>query len=303
MLPPHVILIFLDGVGVGNKNPEVNPFFKAQLPNFKKCCNGIIPSKKKNEYHGVNSAFISINANMGIGGLPQSGTGQSALLTGVNCAKLVGKHFGPYLFSSLKPVVEENNIFTRLKLRGYKSCYVNAFPQQYFEYITKHKRDAAISYAWRSTGEQLKNAEALLNGTALSADITNDRWPSLGYPDIPQISVEQAAKRIVRIAEKCNFVLFEYFYTDHAGHSQSMTQAVDILEKIDSFIGNIIQLMDDKKMLLIITSDHGNIEDLSIKSHTRNKIPFIAFGNKHELIIKKVKLITDITPAILEMFM
>jgi 2,3-bisphosphoglycerate-independent phosphoglycerate mutase len=300
---PHIILLFLDGVGIGRQDPKENPFFNAKLPNLEKYLDGKIPSKKQNVFKGHNASFVRVNANLGMSGLPQSGTGQSALITGVNTAKFIGKHFGPYLYSTLKPVVEQKNIFVQLRNRGFKSCYANAFPQQYFDYISAHKRDAAISFAWRSINEPLKNADSLRNGNALSADITNERWNSLGYPDILPISIEKASHRLVRIAEKCNFVLFEYFYTDHAGHSQSMPQAVNVLEKIDSLIGHILEKIDKKRMLLLVISDHGNIENLSVKSHTRNPVPFISFGVQHERIVAKIKNITDVTPAIIEMFM
>lgn len=296
----HVMLVFLDGVGVGSKNPKINPCFNANLSNLKKYFDGNIPSKKSNHFRNKECSYTSINATLGVSGLPQSGTGQSALLTGVNTAKVIGKHFGPYLYSSLKSIVEERNIFKQLQNAGYQSCYANAFPKQYFDYIATHNRDAAISYAWRSTGAALNDADTLRNHHGLSADITNDRWDSLGYSDITPITVEQAAKRFIKIAERCNFVLFEFFYTDHAGHSQSMHQAVSVLEKIDSFIGNIVEKMDRNKMMLVITSDHGNIEDLSTKSHTRNPVPFFAIGKNHHLFTKKVKKITDVTPAILE---
>lgn len=297
----HVILLFLDGVGIGREDPGVNPFFRANLPNMKKIFGPAIPSKKKSRASSERASFVPIKATLGVKGLPQSGTGQSALLTGVNCSKFIGKHFGPHLYSTLKPVVEAKNIFVRLKSAGHKCCYVNAFPKQYFDYISRNSRDAAISFAWRSSGEPLNGIEELKNRAALSADITNEKWKELGYPELPPIGLDEAASRLIRIAGKCDFVLFEYFQTDHAGHSQSMEQSVKVLELIDAFIGEVYELLDREKMLFLATSDHGNIEDISVRSHTRNRVPLWAFGAGHSKFVKDLKLLTDITPAIVRL--
>ncbi len=48
---------------------------------------------------------------LGVEGLPQSGTGQTSIFCGVNASKIVGKHFGPYPYSTLIPIIKEKNIF------------------------------------------------------------------------------------------------------------------------------------------------------------------------------------------------
>jgi bisphosphoglycerate-independent phosphoglycerate mutase (AlkP superfamily) len=48
-----------------------------------------------------------------------------------------------------------------------------------------------------------------------------------------------------------------------------------------------------------MTSDHGNVEAMNERGHTRNPVPFIAFGPKEQEIREKVSSLTDVTPAIL----
>jgi len=36
--------------------------------------------------------------------------------------------------------------------------------------------------------------------------------------------------------------------------------------------------VDLSKNLVILTSDHGNLEDLSVKTHTRNPVPTLLWG-------------------------
>jgi 2,3-bisphosphoglycerate-independent phosphoglycerate mutase len=296
---PHVLFLFLDGVGLGGNDRKYNPFLVAKMPVLKKFFGGIMPTTGHKTVNTSEMSFKPIDATLGIPGLPQSGTGQSALLTGKNTAKVIGKHFGPHLYSSLKPVVDEYNIFRKLQSCDKKILYANAFPKQYFKYLNSPKyRATAITHAWLSTGNRLHDSTTLQASKSLSADISNERWRKLGYADLPIISVQEAGRRLIDLTERNDFVLYEYYFTDHAGHNQSMNEAVEILEKLDGLIDGILQNLDHRSMLFLTTSDHGNLEDLSTKSHTRNPVPFLTVGRYHEELAKKVKNITDVAPAI-----
>jgi len=297
---PRILFLFLDGVGIGKKNERINPFFRANLPVMQTFWNGKVPHLRDARRENSIVSLSPIDATLGVPNIPQSGTGQSSLLTGINTPQLIGKHFGPYLYSSLKPIVAANNIFKRLTEEGCKCYYANAFPRQYFEYLKIKNRSTAITYAWLSSGGELNDYKSLESAESLSADITNQRWHTLGYPQIPIVQPQAAGIRLSKMLEKYDFVIYEYFYTDHVGHSQSMEEAVALLETLDEFIGGIIQEFDLKSNILIITSDHGNIEDLSTKSHTRNPVPFIVYGKYHRKIASAVKKITDVAKIILE---
>jgi bisphosphoglycerate-independent phosphoglycerate mutase (AlkP superfamily) len=136
----------------------------------------------------------------------------------------------------------------------------------------------------------------------VSAELTRERWPELGYSDIPPISAGTAGKHLWAIALKHDFTLFEYWLTDHAGHSQKMDFAVETLHKFDKFLGGFLEDFDSKRSLLIMISDHGNIEDLSTKSHTRNQVPCIAVGERRGEFLSTVRNLTQITPGILSLF-
>ena len=301
--PPHVLFLFLDGVGIGKKDLPHNPFFALDLPVIKKLLGGSMPHRRDAYRSFSNVSCIPVSATLQVPGLPQSGTGQTTLLTGVNAAKMIGKHFGPYPYSTLRPLLNERNIFLQLHRIGRKGFYVNAFPQRYFDYINvKPARTTAITSSWLATGSELNSSNTLANGEALSADITGERWNKYGFPPVPVLTPQQAGERFVHFARHYDFVLFEYYETDHAGHSRSMDEAKIVLSKLDLFIEGILAVMDYSSMLLIVTSDHGNLEDLSTKSHTRNPVPLIAVGNRHREFIKDLKTLSDILPAIIKMF-
>ena len=296
---PNVVMLFLDGVGVGANNPLINPFFASPLPALQELCGGEM-IHLRNARRGSSTASITpIGATLGTEGLPQSGTGQTALMTGVNAASFIGKHFGPYPYSSLHPVIDEKNIFRRLSEAGKSVYYANAFPKKYFDFIRARRgRTPTLARSWISSGFELNDSAVLAEGNALSADITGVRWNANGFSRVPEITPKEAGRRLVTLGNHYDFVLFEYSFTDHAGHSQSMSQATEILGLVDEFIGGIVDAMRPALTTLIITSDHGNLEDLSTKTHTRNPVPFIAVGRHHVAASHRVSEITDVPIAI-----
>jgi 2,3-bisphosphoglycerate-independent phosphoglycerate mutase len=301
MNPPRVLLIFLDGVGIGKKDPTVNPFFAANLPALSNILDGNIPYLHAKNFYSDTVSMKKINATLGVEGLPQSGTGQTALLCGVNAAKIICKHFGPYPYSSLRKVIEEKNIFRNLSKLKKKVFYANAYPPKYFEYFEKHEtRRTATTFAYTMSGFHLNDHEVLEKKEAVASDITNEKWNAMGFPEVPAITPEQAGKRLVKFLEKYDFVFYEYYFTDHAGHSQSMTKGKEELEKIDGLLSGILEDFDKKSMLLIMTSDHGNLEDLSTKSHTRNPVPLLLVGKNQTL--KSLTSISQVAPGILSLF-
>ena len=296
-------MIFLDGVGIGKKDARQNPFFAVEMKTLRTVLDGHIP-----HLHGARCdlpavSLTPVNATLGVPGLPQSGTGQTALFTGFNAPRFIGKHFGPYPYSTLKPIIRERNIFRKLIERDKQVFYANAFPRQFFQYIysnSKKNRTTASTMSWLSTDLALNDYTALAAGKAVSSDITNERWHALGYPDLGVIVPQEAGVRLAGLTRKYDFVLFEYFFTDHAGHSQSIAQAAEVLTKLDWLLEGVLSAFDHDSMLLILTSDHGNLEDLSTKTHTRNPVPLLAVGSGHRTIAQKVKNLTHIAPAILE---
>jgi 2,3-bisphosphoglycerate-independent phosphoglycerate mutase len=133
----RVIMLFLDGVGIGRKDARVNPLMVARMPHLRDLLGGVVPSLGRRTWNGAYATVLPIDATLGVAGLPQSGTGQTSLFTGVNAARLVGKHFGPHPYSTLRPVIEAHSIFTRLVHAGRMACFANAYPQKFFDYIER----------------------------------------------------------------------------------------------------------------------------------------------------------------------
>ncbi len=291
-------MIFLDGVGIGTKQARHNPFFAANLPALKRIAGGNMPSIRSRLHKGNRGLVKPIDANLGVDGLPQSGTGQTSLFTGINAARMIGKHFGPYPYSSLRPVIQAENIFKKLIDARCPVKFANAYPKQFFAYINSGKQRLTVTtLSCMLTGIRLLDAGDLMRGSAISADITNERWDQLGYPEIPVIQAEEAGIRFARFAAEHRFVLFEYFLTDHAGHRQDMENAVMVLERLDGFLNGYMRAAPGRT-LLVITSDHGNLEDLRTKSHTRNPVPLWAWGEGADRFAEPIRSIRHVAPGI-----
>jgi 2,3-bisphosphoglycerate-independent phosphoglycerate mutase len=298
----RVIFLFLDGVGLGKADPSVNPLFRARLPHLRSLLGGTIPFLGLRRLSTDHAEVVPLNATLRIAGLPQSGTGQAALFTGVNAAKLLGHHFGPYPASTLHPIIRAKNIFGQLKAKGHSVCFANAFPKQFFDYVASGKRRFSVTtLACRDSAVDILDAEALRRNEAVSADITRSRWPELGYPDLPIISPREAGKHLWNISLKHEFTLFEYWLTDYAGHGRGVATAVEVLERFDAMLGGLLEEFDARQCMLILTSDHGNIEDLSTKSHTRNPVPCIIAGGKRKELSALLKTLTHVTPALVSL--
>jgi phosphopentomutase len=57
-----------------------------------------------------------------------------------------------------------------------------------------------------------------------------------------------------------------------------MRGAVRLLEVLDAALGGIAAAAQDSRLSVIVSSDHGNMEDLSVKGHTRNPVPMLVLG-------------------------
>ena len=302
----QVLMLFLDGVGIGRRDPDVNALIAAHLPSLRSLLGGEIPTLDRRGVTASPAVAFPLDATLGIPGLPQSGTGQAALFAGVNASRIAGKHFGPYPYSTLRPIIARQNIFKRCLDAGFTTCFANAFPKRFFDYMKHHgSRLSVTTLSCTQTGIPLLQGADLVAGHAVSADITNEGWKNLGHPDIEVLKPAEAGRRLAKISAHHDFVLFEYWKTDYAGPSRDMKEAIRVLERFDAMLGGILDALDSTRTLLLITSDHGNIEDMSVKTHTRHPVPLILYGHKHKetaalLQAKSRPSLPHVIPAIME---
>ena len=89
----RVLFIFLDGVGIGTDDAARNPFVGAALPVLRGLLDGEIPTLSRPAIAAERCRAFPLDACLDVEGMPQSGTGQTALLTGENAAQMFGRHW------------------------------------------------------------------------------------------------------------------------------------------------------------------------------------------------------------------
>src|SRR3972149_2735911 len=217
-----LLLVFLDGVGLGEADPAHNPWVVARTPTLRSLLGRPLAGAERVDLNGT--LLIPTDATLGVAGLPQSATGQTALLTGLNAPALVGRHVTAYPTTDLRA----------LRAGGY---------------------------------------------------------------DLPLLPPFQAGENLARLAATHDFVLFEFFLTDLVAHGRVDVDPVMIVEMVDEMLAGVIAAFPPEATL-VVTSDHGNLEDGRTRLHTTNPVPPLVPGPpRHHF--RDVTAITDITPAVL----
>ena len=283
-----VLLILVDGIGLGEQEPGKNPMAVARTRWFQ-CFRDRIPAVD-------GRLVIPTDASLGVPGLPQSATGQTALLTGLNAPLLVGRHVQGFCTPTLASILAEHSLFRTLSLKGRRVTCANAFTVTPFH---RQRFPSVTTVAVRSAGVRLRGLEDLQAGRAVYHDFTNRLLQIRGYP-VPLLSSEEAAERLVGIAESHDLTYYEHFQTDLAGHAQDMDRAISLLQRLDTLLSRLIEGLDLTRHLLLLVSDHGNLEDLSTSGHTWNQVPTMIWGHGKETFASRIHALTDIAPALLK---
>jgi 2,3-bisphosphoglycerate-independent phosphoglycerate mutase len=89
--------------------------------------------------------------------------------------------------------------------------------------------------------------------------------------------LESITKSIIDTAKSNNydFILINVDGADEAGHDGEMEEKVNFIEKVDSVIGEVME-MDD--MYFILTADHST--PVAIMDHTGDPVPIVIKGSE-----------------------
>lgn len=285
-----VILFFIDGLGIGRREQN-NPLHLIKnikpLDNFK-------GEKKEIIFEGK---LVATDPRLEIKGRPQSASGQTTILTGINAPKILGLHKQGFPNEKLRDVIRENSIFLQLKNKKIQpNIFANTYTPQFFEQTPRWK--SATTCALEAANLRFNKLPDLLGRKSLFHDFTNKSLRERGF-DVPLFSAVEAAEILANLTENHRFILYEHFITDKIGHEQDFEKAELHLPQLAEFIRETLKRINLEKTTFILTSDHGNIEDLSIRNHTLNDVPTIIWGRKKEIIAERIKDLADITPSII----
>jgi hypothetical protein len=283
-----VLLIFVDGIGLGEDDPEINPFARAALRRLRLLRDRPSPDPE--------AVLVPTDACLGVEGPPQSATGLTSILSGLNAPAAVGRHINGYCTPSLAALLDGRSLFSRVRAAGGAPTFANAYTPGYLENLPRFL--SVSTTAVRQAGLRFRTLADLERGEAVFHDFTHRLLIERGHP-VPLRAPAEAGRNLARLAAAHDFTLYEHFLTDLAGHAREMARAVQILEDLEAFLEAVLASLDLAAHLLLLTSDHGNLEDLSTRQHTRNPVPALAWGAGAPRAAAAIRTLADLAPAIL----
>ena len=275
-----LLFLFLDGVGLGEENPHVNPLVAAPMPTLRALLDGHVPTLAHPHIQTPRAHAFATDALLGVPGTPQSATGQATILTGKNVPALLREHYGPRPDARIRPLLEEDTLFHALRRKGHGIAFANAYPDRYFARMNRgHRVPGAMPYAARAAGIPLRTREDLARGRAISVDFTNEGWRDmLGDEDIPLRTPEESGAIVARLMDKHDLVFIDQWVPDMLGHRGDWEGALRFLAHLDRFLQGVLEHVDLARDTIFITSDHGNLEDMRVTRHTRNPVLTVVIG-------------------------
>ena len=284
-----VLLFFIDGLGIGKRGP-FNP-----LDNLPGAAPLAVFQDETPETF-LDGVVVPTDPRLGIEGRPQSASGQTTILTGVNAPAAVGYHKQGFPNQALLEIIANHSIFRQLVDAGVQPVtFANAYTSRFFN--ERPRWVSATTAAVEAAGLRFRTIDDVKNDNAIFMDYTNRFLIELGL-DVTERSEAEAATVLAHIVAENRFTLYEYFITDKVGHAQDMDKARTVLTSLALFIRELLIKLDLERTTVILTSDHGNIEDLSIRNHTLHAVPTIIWGAQREQVAARIQTLAEITPAI-----
>ncbi|WP_299431294.1 alkaline phosphatase family protein [uncultured Meiothermus sp.] len=267
--------LFVDGLGLSN-DPR-SPLQRLDLPTLRVLSGGF----SSHPFTRSRLAYRVLDARLSVEGLPQSGTGQTALLTGINAAQILGYHQGPHPLSKLQMLLRQDSLQVWAVQRGLRVLHANGYRQDYLKRVTDSRRNllSAFGFAAQMAGLELlplEHPHALLPAY----------WPE----------PEKAGQRFAQTAQQQDLTILENWALDYTAHRLPEKLDERFVE-LDRFLEGFLNA--SPQATLILTSDHGNAEEPWHTQHTYNPVPLIIYGPQAHPV-PDMQTLTDLLPWLME---
>ncbi len=294
----HILFLFLDGIGLGDDDPAVNPFAVADLPTLHALSNGRRWLRDTGYQQSSRAVFRPIDPRLDVDGRPQSGSSQAAILTGRNVPQMLGRHYGPKPNAPIRDLLERENFFKTVRNAGKKAALLDAYPPKLLNDIDRgYTLPSSIQYAAIESGQSLFTIDDLRAGNALTAGWTGKPWVKhLKLHDIPLYDPADAGRKLVRLSRDYDFAFHSHWMTDYVGHRGTLQRGIDLLMLFDGVMQGVLDAWNDDEGLIIITSDHGNMERIGDRKHTGHDVPLVVIGRDSAEFAAGVERLTDFVP-------
>jgi len=133
------------------------------------------------------------------------------------------------------------------------------------------------------------------------------------YDDSPEMSVSLVAAEILKKIsdESVSVIIANFANVDVVGHIENKASALAAVEAVDRELGRVVAGARSKAATLLVTSDHGTVEewlypDGTINTgHTKNPVPFVladfSLRNPGLAEVKEKGELADVAPTVLDL--
>jgi len=274
-----VLLLFVDGVGLAPASDH-NPFSTAPSPALRRLLGGPLTREAVDGDRGNGLVLAALDASFGVPGLPQSATGQTALFTGVDAPGALGRHVSAFPGGRLKEMLARESVFRRAAERGLAATFANPFTPGYLRRIAAGgRRLSASTHAVAAAGLRFRDLDDLARDRAVTWDVERDLFAErVGEAgEVRPVAAAEAGRHLADLAGGHHLTLYETFFTDLAGHRRWDLDPGDAVRRVDGLLEGVLAHRPEE-LTVVLTSDHGNLEDASHTLHTENPVPLLVVG-------------------------
>src|SRR5437016_10245232 len=173
-----LLLFFIDGLGIGTHGPH-NPFDGLSE------CDPLAIFQNEQPHIGFDGVLAPTDARLGVDGRPQSASGQTTILTGINAPAAIGHHKQGFPNQALLDIIREHSIFLQLKRAGVNEItFANTYTAKFFE--SRPRWISATTAAVEAGGLRFTTVTDLRAGRAVYQDFTNAMLIDRGEPVDPR---------------------------------------------------------------------------------------------------------------------
>jgi hypothetical protein len=149
-------------------------------------------------------------------------------------------------------------------------------------------------HAARQAGVALRTWADVRRGEALTSSMTHELEARLDVSffdqePLPPQTAEEAAAILVKLAADHDFTFYKYQIPDLVSHTGRIELAREVFAVVERFVEAVLRKIDPSATTIIITSDHGHLEQLSSsRGHPKSNVPTWYFGPDPVRVAKKL---------------
>jgi 2,3-bisphosphoglycerate-independent phosphoglycerate mutase len=173
-----------------------------------------------------------------------------------------------------------------------------------------------ISQLYMAESEKYAHVTYFLNG-GFNHKVNGEEYYGIPSPNVdsydltPAMKSKELTDQLLQYLkkDKYDFAFVNFAAPDMIGHTGNLKAGIECCKKMDELAGKIISEYLKKNGTIIITADHGNLEEMINQKtgrvetrHSTNQVPFVIINkNLKKIELKKHGKLADIVPTILNL--